>query len=163
MKSFQIMGSIILVLILTAIAAGLYSSYANKGGIIWPGSVTDFESCVAAGNPVMESYPRQCSTKDGRHFVEEITVIPPSETNDPRVGQGCRIGGCSAQLCGEASDEDELVSDCMYRPQYACYKQARCEKQQNGVCGWTESNELRSCLMNASTTSSELPTDISVN
>ena len=33
---------------------------------------TTFEECVAAGNPVMESYPRQCNTKDGNHFVEDI-------------------------------------------------------------------------------------------
>ena len=34
--------------------------------------VNSFEDCAAAGNPVMESYPRQCRTEDGRHFVEEI-------------------------------------------------------------------------------------------
>ena len=33
--------------------------------------ITNFEECVAAGNPVMESYPRQC-TADGQTFVEEI-------------------------------------------------------------------------------------------
>lgn len=35
-------------------------------------SATTFEECVASGNPVMESYPRQCNTKDGGHFVENI-------------------------------------------------------------------------------------------
>jgi glyoxylase-like metal-dependent hydrolase (beta-lactamase superfamily II) len=34
-------------------------------------SITNFEECAAAGNPVMESYPRQC-TADGQTFVEEI-------------------------------------------------------------------------------------------
>ena len=33
--------------------------------------VTNFEECVAAGNPVMESHPRQCVHED-EHFVEEI-------------------------------------------------------------------------------------------
>lgn len=33
--------------------------------------VTSFEECVAAGNPVMESYPRQCRA-DGVLFVEQI-------------------------------------------------------------------------------------------
>jgi hypothetical protein len=36
--------------------------------------ITSFEQCAAAGNPVMESYPRQCRTPDGLHFVE--TIIP---------------------------------------------------------------------------------------
>lgn len=38
-------------------------------------SVTTFEECVAAGNPVMESYPRQCRA-DGRTFVEAVAVPP---------------------------------------------------------------------------------------
>jgi len=35
-------------------------------------SIDSFEECAAAGNPVMESYPRQCRTADGKHFVETI-------------------------------------------------------------------------------------------
>ena len=34
--------------------------------------IDSFEDCLAAGNVVMESYPRQCRTADGQHFVEEI-------------------------------------------------------------------------------------------
>jgi hypothetical protein len=34
--------------------------------------VNSFNDCVEAGNSVMESYPRQCITLDGRHFVEDI-------------------------------------------------------------------------------------------
>ena len=33
--------------------------------------VTSFEECITAGNPIMESYPRQCSTGDNI-FVEDI-------------------------------------------------------------------------------------------
>lgn len=34
--------------------------------------VHSFETCVEAGNPVMESYPRQCRSADGVLYVEEI-------------------------------------------------------------------------------------------
>ncbi len=34
--------------------------------------VTNFEECIAAGNPAMESYPRQC-IHEGQHFVEDIS------------------------------------------------------------------------------------------
>jgi len=34
-------------------------------------TITNFDECVAAGNPVMESYPRQCMDSDGQTFVEE--------------------------------------------------------------------------------------------
>lgn len=37
--------------------------------------ILSFEDCSNAGYPVMESYPRQCRTGDGRVFAEEIT--PP--------------------------------------------------------------------------------------
>ena len=45
-------------------------------------SATNFEECVAEGNPVMESHPRQCRTVDGKHFVESIE-IPASIENIP--------------------------------------------------------------------------------
>ncbi|MGI0056043.1 MAG: hypothetical protein ACREAK_01580, partial [Nitrosarchaeum sp.] len=35
-------------------------------------SIDNFEECVYAGNSIMESYPRQCRTSDGRNYVEEI-------------------------------------------------------------------------------------------
>ena len=31
--------------------------------------VNNFEECVAQGNPILESYPRQCMTADKRSFV----------------------------------------------------------------------------------------------
>ena len=34
--------------------------------------INNFEECTAAGNPAMESHPRQCKTSDGKHFVEQI-------------------------------------------------------------------------------------------
>ena len=37
--------------------------------------ITSFEECVAAGNPVMESYPRQCRTDDGTLFVEQVQQV----------------------------------------------------------------------------------------
>lgn len=35
-------------------------------------TVSSFDECVTAGYPVMESFPRQCRTPDGRIFVEQI-------------------------------------------------------------------------------------------
>jgi len=38
--------------------------------------VTTFEECVAAGYPVMESYPRQCRTSGGESFTEFVGNEP---------------------------------------------------------------------------------------
>ena len=40
----------------------------NKPDIV----VTSFDECVAQGNDVMESYPRQCRTANDETFVEDI-------------------------------------------------------------------------------------------
>ncbi len=58
---------------------------------------------------------------------------------------GCKVGGCSGQICGEAK-EGGLVSTCEWREEYACYGSAVCERQKSGSCGWTETDELRKCL-----------------
>ncbi|MBU2615593.1 MAG: hypothetical protein KKC19_00650 [Nanoarchaeota archaeon] len=34
--------------------------------------VTNFQTCIDAGYPIMESYPRQCRTLGERLFVEKI-------------------------------------------------------------------------------------------
>jgi len=34
--------------------------------------IESFEDCVAAGNVIMESYPRQCQTAEGEIFTEDI-------------------------------------------------------------------------------------------
>jgi hypothetical protein len=51
-------------------------------------SINSFEECVAQGNPVMESYPRQCRTPDGKTFVEdignELEKIDLIRVNQPR-------------------------------------------------------------------------------
>ena len=42
-------------------------------------TIESFEECIAAGNPAMESYPRQCRTSDGKNFVEEIDPMFENE------------------------------------------------------------------------------------
>ena len=35
--------------------------------------ISNFDDCAAAGNPIMESYPEQCRTEDGRSFTRELS------------------------------------------------------------------------------------------
>ena len=51
-------------------AIGLYYTFFVKSGELV--TVESFEQCVAAGNSVMETYPAQCRTKDGKSFTEDI-------------------------------------------------------------------------------------------
>jgi hypothetical protein len=54
----------------------------------------------------------------------------------------CFKTGCSRQICAD----EEVVTTCEYRPEYECYKRAKCERQANGECGFTDTPELRACL-----------------
>jgi len=41
--------------------------------------INNFQDCADNGFPIMESYPRQCRTPDGRNFVEEIGNVTSKE------------------------------------------------------------------------------------
>ena len=111
--------------------------------------ISNFEECAAAGNPVMESYPRQCRTQDGRVFVEDVPLeIATTSSDFASMDNGCAIAGCSGQLCVSADEAPTIVTTCEYRAEYACYRDAACEPQKDGTCGWTESKKLKQCLAN---------------
>ncbi|MCB9818599.1 hypothetical protein H6788_00215 [Candidatus Nomurabacteria bacterium] len=55
----------------------------DDGASINVESIRSFEDCLVAGLPVMESYPRQCRTPDGRTFAEEIVVYPNYFNSNP--------------------------------------------------------------------------------
>lgn len=56
----------------------------------------------------------------------------------------CVKTGCSAHVCAD----HDVVTTCEFRPEYACYQAATCERQANGECGWTQTPELAACLAN---------------
>ena len=69
-KRVRTLAVVVVILLLLGILALLNS----KGIVKLPTGqqISNFEECAAAGYPVMESYPRQCRTIDGRTFVEEL-------------------------------------------------------------------------------------------
>lgn len=56
----------------------------------------------------------------------------------------CYRGGCSGQICSHLPNQ---VSPCIYKPEYECYKEAICEPQFNGTCGFTVTPKLVLCLI----------------
>jgi len=41
---------------------------------VFEGEVDNFDKCVGAGHPILETYPRQCKIEDGQTFTEENCV-----------------------------------------------------------------------------------------
>ncbi len=145
MQALKIIGLLLLACILAVIALVLLKVAPHIQPATTP-IISNFEECAAAGNPVMESYPRQCRTKDGRLFVEEI---PDQATSTSAMSaNGCAVAGCSAQLCVSADEATTIITDCVYRAEYGCYKEAVCEPQTDGKCGWTQTAWLKACLAN---------------
>jgi hypothetical protein len=64
----------IFIFILTIVILGgiaVYFIVFKPSEVLTP-NINSFEECASAGYPVLESYPRQCKTPDGRSFTEDI-------------------------------------------------------------------------------------------
>jgi hypothetical protein len=95
-------------------------------------------------NPTPTCRPRPaCLDSTPRCLIAETEDMCPPKTHSTVIG--CKVGGCSGELCLD-SNSPNVASICIYKAEYACYKNAKCEKQTNGKCGWTKSQELTSCL-----------------
>lgn len=66
------------------------------------------------------------------------------------VGAGCKIAsGCNGVMhCVSKMMPKTVNSICNYLPEYACYFESgmRCEKQDDGLCGWTKTEDLNRCV-----------------
>jgi hypothetical protein len=68
-------------------------------------------------------------------------------TGHPTVAEGCRIDGCSEELCvGNGQPKQLYYTNCIFQEEYGCFRTARCEVQTDGQCGWTPTTELTACV-----------------
>jgi hypothetical protein len=73
---------LILFAIVTLAAGAVGFVYLQNQTI--PTKINSYEDCVKAGYPATMSYPSQCNTPDGRHFVQQLSeeekknLIPPT-------------------------------------------------------------------------------------
>jgi hypothetical protein len=73
-------------------------------------SIVDYTTCVAAGNPILESYPQQCQASDGRTFVAELEE---EQLSDDACGDGvCAEFTCQAIGCPKAETPQSCPQDC---------------------------------------------------
>ncbi len=144
--------------IVLTLIAGLLLSLSNIAKKQRMYAISTFEECKNEGYPIMESFPEQCATPDGRTFVNDTQAVPVENPNAgmPAPGtpyltsNGCAVSGCSGQICisEEEARNGGSVSTCEFRAEYACYQNAVCEPQATGKCGWTQTPELTQCLAN---------------
>jgi len=93
--------------IILAIVSALMLSFIQNSKQERLYTITNFDECVAAGYPIMESDPPQCATPDGRIFISgsQVHLLPPvsSENGNSTI---CVVAGCSGQLCVSAEEAE---------------------------------------------------------
>lgn len=86
--------------------------------------------------PIVEPPPIiEPSPGSGEEIPDDTASLPPATTE-------CIVTGCSGQVC----EEGTIITTCEYRSEYACYKDATCERQSDGKCGWTQTEALQQCI-----------------
>ena len=95
-------------------------------------------------------------------FAACPTIIPtttatPGATDDipPLPDEGnlagcktdadCAVGGCNGEACLSKEDAGKFGSICVYKPEFACYKQISCGCIED-ACAWQETPEFRLCV-----------------
>jgi eight-cysteine-cluster-containing protein len=133
-----VVATVIGIIIVTVVAAiGALLLYLYVSGNQKLAAIDSFEDCAAAGYPIMESYPEQCATPDGRVFVRQLSeeekdnLLPPGEGTGTGSGSessayygsstkascstnsDCATGGCNQEVCGSKDEVDRLVTICI--------------------------------------------------
>lgn len=114
---------------------------------------SNFKQCTKLSTSIIqESHPRKCITATGAVFTEEVspTAQPtPIATPTPtEISGGCKVSGCSGTLCVDELDDD-ISTTCEYKKEYACYELMTCERQRDGTCGWSSTQESDVCFAEA--------------
>ncbi|HET6892503.1 MAG TPA: DUF6748 domain-containing protein [Pyrinomonadaceae bacterium] len=98
--------------------------------------MTEPDGVLVAGShePVRGPGGRSRQLKASQFYLRTRARNPTSKA--------CFKTGCSNQVCAD----ENVITTCEWRPEYACYQKARCERQSNGKCGFTRTPELIACL-----------------
>ena len=116
-----------------------------------------FRGTITFKTPTYQNYGAlilQKSNPSGLSEHDDALEIPvlfrdapqPDESDTPETGRergGCMVTGCSGQVCAD----HDAITTCEFRPEYACYQDAVCERQADKQCGWTLTSAVGRCLM----------------
>lgn len=86
---FLVVSILVVGVIVTITSFYLAKDYSQKS------EINSFEDCIKDGNPIQESYPAGCNTKDGKHFVQQL----PDEEKE------------KLKLPSESSESDDITEN----------------------------------------------------
>jgi hypothetical protein len=79
-----------------------------------------------------------CHTQD----VDPTVHLDAPGGGDPTQAP-CKKTGCSAAV---RADHHDMITTCIFKPEFERYRTAECKRQADGKCGWTETKALTKCL-----------------
>jgi len=103
--------------------------------------VSSFEECVAAGYPVTGSYPRQCTTPEGKVFADVIVENRCSSDADCGKNFYCDNGQCAVFAVRTMCQTD---SDCVLIDKdlnFACCDAGKCQIADYSKANWIAANK----------------------
>jgi hypothetical protein len=105
-------------------------------------AMTAPEGIIVAGSDVPVKGPggKSFTLKARQFYLRANTSTAKDEK--PGKTKACIKTGCSGIICAD----QELMSTCEWKEEYECYRTARCERQSNGQCGFTQTRELTECI-----------------
>jgi hypothetical protein len=116
---------------------------AESSAAVVNAAMTGPDGLIVSGHDVVVTGP------GGRSFelrATQVYVRTKLDSVSTRPDRGsmkpCFKTGCSSQVCSDHT----MVTTCEFRPEYACYQKAVCERQTDGNCGFTKTRELTECL-----------------
>lgn len=75
--------------------------------------ITNFEECVQANNPILESSPRQCHTANGDIFIEDLNTTGAETICQNKCGDGlCQEIVCLGSHCPCVENNQACPQDC---------------------------------------------------
>lgn len=139
---------IVIAICLVAVASGaLFAARIPRGLNLLSGSpassITNFDQCKNAGYPVMESFPEQCRTPQGKVFIADVKTSQQGCQNDISCGQAkwCDQGVCKSI---EYTYDCQQDSDCQMINQdngFGCCYAGQCDPIDYSQSNWIAVNK----------------------
>jgi hypothetical protein len=113
-----------------------------KGAGASEGLVSQAFAAMTGGEGVLVTGSHNTVTGPGGRMPELKATQFYLRSGNSQAMKPCMKTGCSSQVC---SDQEQITT-CEWRAEYACYQKASCERQRDGNCGFTRTPELAACL-----------------
>lgn len=113
-----VLGSVLLLAACARVQAAPPVGVENSEQDIQRGAtISNFDECVAAGNPVLRTYPGRCVTRDGKVFIDPRQSTDrgadPVGLCENRCGNGrCEEIVCMGSSCPCAESAESCPADC---------------------------------------------------